>query len=68
MVININHSFINNTCLNESNCLNSLSDNVSPEFENECDRISHSKYCTDEDFQEILQEANSDNCIVNFIA
>ena len=27
--------------------------------------ISHSKYCTDVDFQEILQEANSDICIVN---
>ena len=37
--------------LNESNCLNSLLDNVSPEFENECDIISHSKYRTDVDFQ-----------------
>ena len=39
--------------------------NVSPEFENECDIISHSKYSTDVDFQEILQEANCDICIVN---
>ena len=46
-------------------CLNSLLDNVSPELENECDIISHSKYCTAVDFQEILQEANSDICIVN---
>ena len=49
----------------KNNCLNSLLDNVSPEFENECDIISHSKYCTDVDFQEILQEANCDICIVN---
>ena len=42
-----------------------LLNNVSPEFENECDIISHSKYCTDVDFQEILQEANCDICIVN---
>ena len=65
MVININRSFINNTGLNESNCLYSLLDNVSPEFENECDIISNSKYCTDVDFQEILQEAHCDICIVN---
>ena len=65
MAININRSYINNISLNESNCLNSLLDNVSHEFENECDIISHSKYCTDVDFQEILQEANSDICIVN---
>ena len=39
MAININRSFINNTGLNENNCLNSLFDNVSPE------------YCTDIDFQ-----------------
>ena len=49
MPININRSFINNTGLNESNCLNSLLDNEF-EFENECDMISHSKYCTDADF------------------
>ena len=61
----MHHSFINNTGLNENNCLNSLLDNVSPEFENECDIISHSKYCTDVDFQEMLQEANCDICIVN---
>ena len=58
-------SFINNTGLNENNCLNSLLDNVSTDFENECDIIIHSKYCTDVDFQEILQEANCDICIVN---
>ena len=51
MAINMHRSFINNTGLNENNCLNSLLDNVSPEFENECDIISHSKYCTDVDFQ-----------------
>ena len=61
----MHRSFINNTGLNENNCLNSLLDNVSPEFENECDIISHSKYCTDVDFQEILQEVNCDICIVN---
>ena len=65
MAINMHRSFINNTGLNENNCLNSLLDNVSPEFENECDIISHSKYCTDVDFQEILQVANCDICIVN---
>ena len=58
----MHRSFINNTGLNENNCLNSLLDNVSPEFKNECDIISHSKYCTDVDFQEILQD---DICIVN---
>ena len=56
---------VNNTGLNENNCLNILLDNVSPEFENEYDIISHSKYCTGVDFQEILQEANCDICIVN---
>ena len=60
MAININSSFINNTGLNENNCLNSLLHNVSPEFENECEIISHSKYCADVDFQEALQEANCD--------
>ena len=65
MAININRSFINNTGLNENNSLNSLLDNVSPEFENECNIISHSKYGTGVDFQEILQEANCDICIVN---
>ena len=64
MAINIHRSFINNTGLNENNCLNSLLDNVSPEFENEC-IISPSKYCTDVDFQEILLEANCDIYIVN---
>ena len=66
MAINMHRSFINNTGLNEHNCLNSLLDNVSPEFETERDIISHSKYCTDVEFQEILQEANCDICIVNF--
>ena len=42
----------------------SLLDNASPEFENEYDIISHSKYSTDVDFQEMLQEANCDICIV----
>ena len=65
MAINMHRSFTNNTCLNENNCLNSLLDNVSSEFENACDIISHSKYCTDVDFQEILQKANCDICIVN---
>ena len=51
MVINMHRSIINNTGLNENKCFNSLLDNVSPEFENECDIISHSKYCTDVDFQ-----------------
>ena len=65
MAINMHHSFINNTDLNKNNCLNSLLDNVSHEFENDCEIISHSKYCTDADFQEILPEANCDICIVN---
>ena len=47
MAININHSFINNTGLNENNCLNNLLDNVSHEFDNEFNIISHSKYCND---------------------
>ena len=59
MSININRSF------NNSTGLNSLLDNVSPEFENGCDIISHSRYCTDIDFQEMLQEANCNICIVN---
>ena len=46
-------------------CLNIMLDNVSIEFENECDIISHSKYCTDVDFQEMLQEENCDIFIVN---
>ena len=47
MAININRFFINNTNLNEIDFPNSLLNNVNPEFENECDIISHSKYCTD---------------------
>ena len=43
MTININCSFINNTGLNENNCLNSMLYDVSPEFENECDIISRTK-------------------------
>ena len=43
MAININCFFIMNTGLNENMCVNSLLGNVSPEFENECDIISHSK-------------------------
>ena len=58
-------SFINNTGLNENNYLNNLLDNVNPEFENEYDIISHLRYCTDVDFQELLQESNCDICIVN---
>ena len=65
MAININSSFINNTAFRENNCLNSLLHNVSPEYENYCEIISHSKYCTDVDFHETLQEANCDICIVN---
>ena len=65
MANNMHRSFINNACLNENNCFNSLIDNVIPEFENECEIISHSKYCTDIDVQEISQEANCDICIVN---
>ena len=49
-----------NTGLNENNCLNSLLDNVSPEFQNEC-----GKYCTDVDFEEMLHKANCDICKVN---
>ena len=64
MAINMHCSFINNTGLNENNCLKSLLDNVSPEFDNECDIISRSKYCSDVDFQGILQAANCDICIV----
>ena len=56
MAINMHRSFINNTGFSENKCLNCLLDNVSPEFENECDIISHSNYYTDVDFQEILQE------------
>ena len=65
MAININRSFINNTGRNENNCLNSLLVNVSTEFENECDIISHRTYCTDVDIQEILQETHCYICIVN---
>ena len=54
-VININRSFINNTDVNEDNCLNNLFDNVNHEFENEF-IISHSKYCNDVDLKEMLQE------------
>ena len=58
----MHRSFINNTDLTENNCLNTLLGNLSPEL---VPIISHSKYCTDVDFQEILQEANCDICIVN---
>ena len=63
MAININRSFINNRGINEKYCVNSLLDNVSPGFENACDIISHSKYCTDIDFPEMLLKANCDICI-----
>ena len=65
MAININHSFINNTGLNENNCLNNLLDNVSHEFDNEFNIISHSKYCNDIDFLKVLHETNSEICILN---
>ena len=58
MAININRSFINNTGLNENNCLNSLLHNVSPEFQNECEIISHSKYCTDVNFKKYYKKQN----------
>ena len=56
MAININRSFINNTGLNENNCLNRLLDNVSPAFENECDIFSHSKYCTNVDLKKYYRK------------
>ena len=65
MAININHLFINNTCLTEDNCVNNLLDNVSHEVDNEFCIISHSKYCNDVDFKEMLQETNSEICILN---
>ena len=65
MAININHSFINNTGLNENTCLNNLLDNVSHELDNEFNIISHSKYCNDIDFIFMLQETNSEICILN---
>ena len=65
MTININHSFINNIGLNENNCLNNLLDNVGREFDNEFSIISHSKYCNDVDLKEMLQETNSEICILN---
>ena len=65
MAITINRSIINNTSINENNALNSLLDNVNQEFENEDDIINHIKYCTGVDFQEMLQEANCDICMVN---
>ena len=65
ITINMNRSIINNTGLNENNCLNNLLDNVSYEFDNEFNIISHSKYCNDVDFKEILQETNLDICILN---
>ena len=61
MEININRSFINNTGLSENNCL----DNVNHEFDNEFNIISHSKYCNDVDFKEMLQEPTSEICILN---
>ena len=50
MAININHSFINNTDINENNCFNNRLDNDSHEFDNEFSIISHSKYGNDVDF------------------
>ena len=65
MAININRSFMNNTGLNENNCLNNLLNSLSPELENEIDTISHSRYCNDTDFQDILQQTNCEICILN---
>ena len=65
MATNINRTFMNNTGLNENNCLNNLLHNISPELENETNIISHSKYCNDVDFQGILQHTNCDICILN---
>ena len=50
------------------NFILSLTDNISPELDNGCDIISQSRYCIDVDFQEMLQEANCNICIVNPIA
>ena len=41
---------------NEDNCLNSLLDNASPEYENIFNIIGHLKYCNDVDFKDMLQE------------
>ena len=66
MAINIHHWFKNNTGFNENNCLNNMLDNVSHKFDNALNIISHSKFSNDIDFKEMLQETNSEICILNF--
>ena len=44
MAININRSFMNNTGLNENNCLHNLVQSLSPDMENEIDMLNETRY------------------------
>ena len=45
---------MNNTGLNEHNCLVKLIQNISPNMENEIDILNHSRYYSDYDFKNLL--------------
>jgi len=65
MAININRSFMNNTGLNENNCLNNLIQSLSPESENELDLLSETKYYSDIDYRNLLKQTNCNITILN---
>lgn len=65
MAINLNRPFINNTGLDKDNCLINLIQDISPELENETTTLEHSRYCSDVDFQEVLQYTHGEMVILN---
>ena len=65
MAINLNRSFMNNTGLNENNCLNNLVQSLNPESEGEIDILNHTKYYNGTDFKTLLQQTNCKITILN---
>ena len=65
MAININRSFMNNTGLNENNCLNNLVQSLSPDMENEIDMLNETRYYNNIDYRNLLQNTNSNITILN---
>ena len=65
MAVNINRPFMNNTCLNESNCFSNLIHYISPNIDNEIDIINHSTYYNDDDFKDVLKNTKSELRILN---
>ena len=63
MAVNIKYK--NNTGLNENNCFSNLIHHISPNIENEMDKINHSTYYNDDDFKDVLKNSKSELSILN---